>query len=131
LPGALAGLDEGAAQIVAADDAHLVGNAALLGIAQGGGHAGIGHRHDDVGVHAPFAGQAPAHFLADLIDRTAVHDRVGTREIDIFEQAGASGARGEGFDRFDAVLVDDHDLAVFDVVNRFALALHDPSKFDV
>ena len=35
----LGGLDEGAAHIVIADDAEFEGNAGLLGIAQGGGHA--------------------------------------------------------------------------------------------
>src|SRR5690606_2157551 len=56
-----------------------------------------------------------AHLLADLIDGAAVHDRVGAGEVDVFEQAGTGGAGGEGLDRGQAVIVDDHDLAVLDI----------------
>ncbi len=42
-------LDEGAADIVIADDAELVGDARFLRIAERGRHAGVRHRHDHVG----------------------------------------------------------------------------------
>ncbi len=43
-------LDEGAADIVVADDAELEGNAGFLGETDRGRRAGIRHRHDDVGL---------------------------------------------------------------------------------
>ena len=46
----IAGLDEGAADIVVADDAELEGNAGLLREADRRRRAGIRHRHDDVGL---------------------------------------------------------------------------------
>ena len=42
-------LDEGAADIVVADDAELEAQAGLLGVADRGRHAAVGHRHDEVG----------------------------------------------------------------------------------
>ena len=45
----LARLDEGAPDIVVADDAELVGNAGFLGVADGGRDAGIGDRDHHVG----------------------------------------------------------------------------------
>ncbi|MNC34730.1 hypothetical protein D3C75_831820 [compost metagenome] len=103
---------------MAADDAHFVGDAAFLGIAQGCRHARVRHRHDDVGVDREFARQTAAHFLADVIDRTAVHHAVRAGEVDILEQAGAGGAGREGLDRGQAVLVDDDDFAVLDVADE-------------
>ena len=50
-------LDEGAADIVIADDAKLVGNARLLGVSDRGRHAGIGDRHDDIGRGGSLARQ--------------------------------------------------------------------------
>ena len=48
-------LDEGAADIVVADDAELVGDARVLREADRRRHAGIRHRHDDVGLGRRFA----------------------------------------------------------------------------
>ena len=56
-------LDEGAPDIVVADDAELEGNADCLRIADRGWDAGIGHRHDDVGIGRRFAGELGAHRL--------------------------------------------------------------------
>ena len=53
-------LDEGAADIVVADDAELVRDARRLRVADRRRHAGIGHRHDDVGVGRGLAGELRA-----------------------------------------------------------------------
>ena len=50
-------LDEGAADIVVADDPKLERDAAFRRVAHRGGHAGIRHRHDDVGVDVALARQ--------------------------------------------------------------------------
>src|SRR6185295_11228001 len=81
-------LDEGTPDIVIADDAELVGDARLLGVADGGGNAGIRNRNDDVGRGRRLAGKLCAHRLADRIDRTAADDRVRACEVDVFEDAG-------------------------------------------
>ena len=111
-------LDEGAADIMVADDAELVGHAACLREAERGRHAGIGHRHDDVGVDRRFARRARAHALAHVVDAAAVHDRVGPGEVDVFEDAGPR--RLPGAKRIDSMPVvgDDDDLAVLDVADE-------------
>ena len=114
----LGGLDEGAADIVVADDAHLEGQAAGLRVAQRGGHAGVGHRHHHVGGHAALLRQAPAHALAHLIDRAAVNHAVGHGEVDVFEHAWPRLGGGKGADGVDAVLGDHHHLAVLDVAHE-------------
>ena len=45
-------LDERAADVVVADQAHLHRQPGLLGVADRRAHAGVGNRHDDVGVDA-------------------------------------------------------------------------------
>src|SRR3546814_11215598 len=61
-----------------------------------------------------FDGKLFADALADRIDRGAVDDRIGPREIDMLEDAGAGTNRRERPDRADAPLRHDHQLARFD-----------------
>ena len=81
-------LDERAAHVVIADQRLPERNAGFGGIADGGGDAGIGHRHDDVGIdgmlRAPAGGPA---FSRDSCHRAAEDDRIGPREIDVLEDA--------------------------------------------
>ena len=49
--------------VVVADDAELEGDAALLGVADGGGHAGVGDRDDHVGLGRRLARELRAHRL--------------------------------------------------------------------
>ena len=56
-------LDEGAADIVIADDAELVRNAGRLRIADRRRHAAVGHRHHHVGVGRRLAGEFGAQVL--------------------------------------------------------------------
>ena len=118
LADALLGLDEGAPHVVVADDAELEGNAALLGIADGRGNAGVGDRDDHVGARGGLAGELGAHLLAQIIDVAPGHDRVGPGEVDVLEDAGARRASGEGTVAFDAVGRDGHDLAVLDLAHE-------------
>ena len=113
-------LDEGAADIVVADDAELVGNAGLLREADRRRHAGIRHRHDDVGVGRRLARELGAHRLAHVVDVAAADDRIRPREIDVFEDAGPRRHRRERLVRLRAVLVEHHDLAVLDVAHIVA-----------
>src|SRR5690606_11822344 len=81
-------LDEGAADIVVADDAELEGNARSGGISDRGRHAGIRHRYDHVRRYAALARQLYADPLARVIDAAAFDHAVGAREVDILEDAG-------------------------------------------
>jgi hypothetical protein len=111
-------LDEGAPDVVVADDPQFEGNPRGLGIAERGGHPGIRHRDDQVGVHRPFVGKFRADPLARLVDALAVHQAVGAGEIDVLENAQALLVRGEGLLRVQPGLVDDHHLAGFDVAHE-------------
>ncbi len=70
-------LDEGAADIVVADDAEFERDAALLRVAHRGGDAGIGDRDDDVGRDIGLEGEFGADALAGVVDRHALHHRIG------------------------------------------------------
>ena len=86
-------LDEGAADIVVADDAELEGEAGFLRVADRRRHAAVGHRHHDVGRHAALAGELGADPLAHLVDALALDDAVGPGEVDVLEDAEAAAAR--------------------------------------
>ena len=82
-------LDEGAADIVVADDAEIEGQAGRLGEADRRRRAGIGHRHDEVGRRRRLARELGADPLAHLVDAAALDDRIGPGEIDVLEDAEA------------------------------------------
>ena len=84
---ALRRLNERAADIVIADNTEFERHAGFLGISDCRGHAGIRYRHHHVGRDMAFAGKFRTHGLADVINRSAADDRIGPREIDIFENA--------------------------------------------
>ncbi len=115
---AVAGLDEGAPDIVVADDAELERDAGLDGIAERGRDARIGHRDDDVGGDRALARQLGADPLARLVDAAALDDAVGTGEVDVFEDAEPPRAAAEGVLRTNARGVDDDELAGLDVAHE-------------
>ena len=71
------GLDEGAADIMVANDAELEGNLGGIGVTHRRGHPRIGHRHDDVRGNAGFVGELGADALAHFIDAEALDLAVG------------------------------------------------------
>ena len=80
-----------------------------------GGGATVGDRADEIRLHGRFASQFDADLAARLIDRAAAENAVGTREIDVLEQAEARGAALEGEVALDAVGGDDHHLTGLDL----------------
>ena len=72
----LLGLNEGTADVVVADQPKLDRDAALIGEALGGGYAGVGYRHHDIGVHRRFQRELAAHGIARLLHCLAEHDAV-------------------------------------------------------
>ena len=118
-------LDEGAADIVVADDAEIEGDARGLGEADRGRHAGIGHRHDDVGGGRRLARELRADPLAHLVDAGALDDRIGAGEIDVLEDAEARAAPARtGLRDSMPSLGDDDHLARLDLA-------HEPRADDV
>ena len=83
----LLGLDEGAPDVVVADEAELEGQPRLLGVADGGEDAAVGDRRDEVGVGGSLARELGAQALAHLGDGVAEDDAVGAREVDVLEDA--------------------------------------------
>ena len=82
-------LDEGATDIVRADDAELERNAGTLGIADGRGDAAVGHRNDEIDVDRIFDRKLCTDGLACRIHRAPVENRIGAAEVDMLENAGA------------------------------------------
>ena len=96
---ALFGLDEGAAHIVIADQAEFEGNAAGLGITQGGAHAAVGHGHHEIRRHRMAPRQPAPHLAPGGHDAAVKHIGIGPREIDVLERAGLGlhlGSRKSG-----------------------------------
>ena len=117
MPDRLLRLDEGAADVVVADQAEPHRDARLLGVADRGADARVGDRHDDVGVDGRLARQLPAELGADLVDAAAEHVAVGAREVDVLEDAVRERLRRERLERPDRRAADDQHLARLDVAH--------------
>src|SRR5215472_882373 len=104
-------LDEGAADIVVADDPQFERQRRFLGIAERRRHARIGNRDDDVRIDMAFPGELAADPLARFIDAAAFDDAVGPREIDVLEDAKPALAVAERGQALDTAAADDDDLA--------------------
>jgi hypothetical protein len=111
-------LDEGAADVMVADDAELERHAGGLRIADRGRHAGIGHRNHDVRFGRHLAREFRAHVLADLVDGPALHEGIGAGEIDVLEDAWPRRHPRERPQALDPALGDVDDLAVLDVADE-------------
>src|SRR5690606_3066570 len=83
------------------------------------GYARVGHRNDDIGGNAAFAGKLAAELLAHVINAAPVDDAVGAGEVDIFEDAGAWPLRREGAERLDAFARRYDDFAGLDLAHEF------------
>ena len=110
--------DERAADVVIAHEPHAVGDPALLRVAERREDPRVGHGHDHIGNDRMLPREAPAEGAPRLGDRLAEDGRVGSREIDVLEDAESRalphrercGSRPAG--------VEDHDLAGLDVAQR-------------
>src|SRR4051812_4734430 len=104
----LLGFDEGAAYVVVADQSETKRDSALCGEAHGSGNTAVRDRHDNVCVHRRFLRQLATLQLTADHDRTSEDCRIGTREINVFENARGLRRRGRIEARLDA-LGPDHD----------------------
>ena len=113
----VARLDESPPDIMRADDPQLKWDPARLAEAQCRGDARIGDGDDVIGHDRGFTRQLGADCLAHFIDRSAVDDAVGAREIDVLENARPRQGGGERAIAFHAGIVDQHQLAGLDVAD--------------
>src|SRR5690348_2538773 len=112
-------LDEGATDIVVADDAELEGKSRLVGIADGRWNRGIRNGDDHVCRGGAFLGEFDACAFALLVDIAALDDRIRSREIDVFEDAETMRLLGKGVIALNPVLGDHDHLARRNVAHKF------------
>src|SRR5207253_703814 len=86
-PDVLARLDEGASDIMRADDAELERDTARLGIADRCRHAAVRDGDHVIHLDRSLARQLRSDVLTDLVNRHSFGDRIRTREIDVLEDA--------------------------------------------
>ncbi len=91
------------------------GRPELVGEADRGRNAAVGHRHDKVGLGRCLAGELGADALADRIDAPALDAAVRPGEVDILEHAEAPRGGRERMKAAHPSPIDDHDLARLDV----------------
>ncbi len=114
----LRGLDEGASHVVIADERELEGQARCLGEAERGRVRGIGDAEHEVGTgRRELPPQSPAQRAARAVDRAAEDAAVGSREVDVLEDAAMRLALGKGEDAAHSGAVHGHDLAALHVTD--------------
>ncbi|MNI32217.1 hypothetical protein D3C73_861230 [compost metagenome] len=120
----LARHDEGAAHVAVLDEPFAVVQVQAGSQLHGGGTRGIRNRHDDVDVaqaHVArdLVGQVFTHAQAGVVDRHAVDQRIRTREVHVFENAGHQ-LRVLGALAADetAVQVDEHGFTGLDITHE-------------
>src|SRR5438105_14985865 len=107
-------LDERAADVMIANQAHAEGNSGIERVAYGGGHAGIRDGDNDVGLDGMFAGEQAAEHFATLVDGAAKNDAVRPREVNMLENALLVLLGGSEVNGLDAALGDAHHFAGLD-----------------
>src|SRR5437899_2079901 len=113
----LRGLDERAADVMIADQAHAEGNLGFEGVADGGGNAGIGHGHDDIGFDGMLAREEAAEHLAALVHGTAEDDAVRAGEVNVLENALLVLLFGREVDGLNAAFGDAHHFTGRDLAD--------------
>ncbi len=115
MPDLVGRLDEGAPDIVVANDPELERQAGGLGVTDGSGDARVRNRDHDVGGCSVLGGEFGADTLSDLVHAFLFDHAVGPGEIDILEDAETRWSEREQLAAFDAVLGDDHHFAGLDI----------------
>ena len=91
-------LDERAPDVVIADQPHAKRDARFLREPHRRAHAGVGHRHDDVGGHRLLSREHATELGADLVDAPAEHVAVRPREVHVLEDAVRQRRGGKRLD---------------------------------
>src|SRR5690625_2207461 len=111
----LAGLDEGAADIVIADDAEIEGKPGFFREAKGRRYTRVGHWNDEICRRQALARQFAPDCLARFIHGGARDYRVRARKVDVLEDAEARWPRFLDPDRTRLVPVQHDQLAGFHI----------------
>ncbi len=77
--------DEGASDIMITDERLAERQPRFGRVADGRRHAGIRHRHHQVGVGRAFARQPPPQIFPRFFHRAPEHDRIRPREVDVLK----------------------------------------------
>src|SRR5882762_5679693 len=110
-------LDEGAADVMIANQAHAEGNFRFKRVADSCRHAGIWHGNDNVGVDRMFLCEEAAEHLAAFVYGAAKNNAVRAGEIDMLENALLElFFRGE-VNGLDAGFGDAHHFTGFDLAD--------------
>src|SRR5436309_2310624 len=129
-------LDERAADVMIANQAHAEGCFGFERVADGSGHAGVGHGNHNVRFDGMFAREQAAEHFAALVDGAAEDDAVRAREVDVFENALLMLLRGREMDGLYAAFGDAHHFAGLDFadvlrieqIERAGFRSHEPGQ---
>ena len=80
-------LDEGASHVAVFDKPFAERDSGASGVSDGGGGSRVRHADDEIGVNGVFVRQLFAHPRAVGVHEASVYHAVGTREVDVFEDA--------------------------------------------
>src|SRR6266852_5944887 len=109
--------DESASDVVIANQAHAKGNFGFERIADGRGHAGIGHGDDDIRIDGMLLREEASEHLAAFVHGAAKHNAVRAGEIDVFENALLKLFLRREVDGLDSGFRDAHHFAGFDLAD--------------
>src|SRR5213075_1112607 len=115
----LARLQKCAPDVVVSDKRMRKGNIEFFRESERSVISGIGYRHDNIGLNRKSARQFAAHFGADFADVHATEFAVRSREVDVLKHAECRLLRLVREFRTDSTVIDDQNLARFDVANEF------------
>ena len=113
-------LDEGAADVVASNEAKLEGQTSCFGVSERSGDPAIRDGNDDVCFDRLIFGERPSHALAGFVDADAVEPRVRPGKIHVLENAHVSPFRvhAEGAQAAHPCAVDDDHFTRLDVADE-------------
>ncbi len=130
----LRGVDERAADVMIANQAHAKRNLGFERVTYSRGNAGIRHGNDNVRFHGMFARKQAAEHFAALVDGAAKNNAVRARKVDMLENALLVRLRGREVDGLNAAFGDAHHFAGLDFadilrveqIKRAGLRSHQP-----
>ena len=118
IPDELVWLDEGAADVVIADEGRVVGNSELLGETERRINSRIWYRNDDIGLDGVEARQLPPHVHTGLAHSHSAQAAVRAGEVDVLEDAEGFPGRNEGKLRAQTLIIDHHNLSRFEIADE-------------
>ena len=111
--------DEGSSYIFVFDESYLIGEPGLLRVADRGVKTRVGNADDDIRLNGMLEREESSRAASRLVDVASVYRRVGTREINVLENAHPVGSLSAVLrDTANAALVEYDDLARLDIADE-------------